>query len=251
MTSLVLTSSPSKNVVKITLNRPEKRNALSMELMQQLVDQLARVPASTRIVLLEGEGPFFCAGLDLAEGAQAEWREKTSELVSKSLLAIAKVPCATVAYVRGGAYAGGLGLMAACDLVIASREASFALPELRRGLIPALVHALLHLQVPERFLQEMILTGEAITAVRAHSIGLVNQVISHEEKDKVLKQLFDNILKAAPGALTTYKKDLLQRDKLEASFAQALQLHREVRNNPEAEEGLKAFNEKRHPSWIN
>lgn len=246
---LVLVDNSTKDVIRLTLNRPEKRNALSIKLMEELLKQLQRIPETCRIVLLEGAGNFFCAGLDLAEGMDPKWKEKSSELVSKCLISLSKVPCALVAYVRGGAMAGGLGLMSACDIVITSRDSVFALPELRRGLIPALVYTLLSSQISKRFLHELIMTGEPITAVHAHTIGLVNQVISPEEKEKTLKLLFESILKAAPQALKMFKRSFPFAS--EKDFELSLALHQEVRNGEEAEEGMKAFIEKRAPHWFN
>lgn len=239
--SLVLVDKLPNQILRITLNRPEKRNALSIALMEELLKAIDQVTEKTRLVLFEGKGEFFCAGLDLSEAEN----DRGSELVAAVLKSITQIPCATLAYVHGGAMAGGLGLMAACDLAIASRNSFFSLPELRRGLIPALVHQIISSQVPKKFLQELIFLGEPITAVHAHTIGLINTVITHEEKDNVIGVWIEYILKAAPNALKTYKKNFLHSD----SFDKALTLHKKVKQDQEAKEGIDAFLDKRHPYW--
>lgn len=240
---LLIVKNLAPHVVQITLNRPEKRNALSSALMEALLEAIQQT-SGARVLILDGAGPFFCAGLDLEEGLSS------SELIARLLYILATLPCVTIASVHGGAYAGGLGLASACDLVLASREALFALPELRRGLLPALVYQLLQDQVQRRFLHELILTGEAITAVRAHTIGLVNQVIAFEEREEMVHVYVQQVLKAAPHAVQLYKKRLYQKPDLETAFQHALALHQEARSSSEAAEGLQAFREKRSPSWV-
>jgi methylglutaconyl-CoA hydratase len=248
MNSLVLRSFFAPHVVLLKLNRPEKRNALSIALMQELLKHLRGIERETRVLVLMGEGHFFCAGLDLEEAQESDLHETASGLIAETLETLACVPCATLAYIEGGALAGGLGLAAACDLTLATQEARFSLPELRRGLIPALVTALLRKQVPERFFNEMVFTGEAISADRAHALGIINHVISREESEQILRSLLDQLLKSAPEALSFYKKHFMNRD-LKNLIAEALQLHREVRSSPEAQEGIQAFLEKRPASW--
>lgn len=234
-------------VVTLTLNRPEKKNALSLALMEELISTLKDLSASTRIVILEGNGPFFCSGLDLEE-ALVEGG-KGPILMSKVLQTLALLPAVTVAKVQGGAFAGGFGIVAACDLAIVARESLFSLPELRRGLIPALVHVLLKEQALPRFLNELILTGEPITALRAHSIGLVNEVVAFEELDEMCAHRIKQILKNSPAGTKLYKKHCMQPKDLLQKFEQALQLHQEIRESGEAEEGIRAFIERRAPSW--
>lgn len=233
-------------VVTLTLNRPEKKNALSLALMEELISVLKDLPMSTRVVLLEGSGPFFCSGLDLDE---ALVERKGPALVAKVLQTLALLPAVTIAKVQGGAFAGGFGIVAACDLAIVSRESLFSLPELRRGLIPALVHVLMKEQALLRFLNELILTGEPITALRAHSIGLVNEVVAIEELDEMCMHRIKQILKSSPTGTKLYKKHCMHPKDLLQKFEKALQLHEEIRESSEAEEGIRAFIEKRAPNW--
>lgn len=236
-------------VITLTLNRPEKKNALSLALMQELLSALNTLPTYTRIVLLEANGTFFSSGLDLKEGLQEP--EKGPEMVAKVMTTLALLPAVTFAKVQGGAFAGGLGLVAACDIAIASREALFSLPEMRRGLIPALVHTLLEKQVPPRFLNELVFTCEPITALRAHTIGLINEVVAFEELDEMCTHRIKQILKSAPHAIQVYKKHFMHPKDLSQKFSQALELHEELRASGEAEEGIKAFLERRAPNWEN
>jgi methylglutaconyl-CoA hydratase len=235
-------------VMELTLNRPKKRNALSILLMQELLQQLRGFSTEIRLLILKGEGDFFCAGLDLEEAHDPAKHEIASALVAETLQTLAELPCVTIAYIKGGALAGGLGLVAACDITLASSEALFSLPELRRGLIPALVSTLLKRQVPLRFLNELVLTGEPITAIRAHALGLINHVVKRDEVEELISSLTESILKAAPEALRFYKKQFMQPEK--EAFTRALALHRQIRSSPEAEEGIRAFLEKRSPDWL-
>lgn len=244
---MLIEKKENKHVVTLTLNRPDKKNALSFALMEELLAVLYALPTHTRVVLLEGAGPFFCSGLDLEEAVKEV--EKGPALMAKVLQALALLPSVTIAKVHGGAFAGGLGLVASCDLAIASREATFSLPEMRRGLIPALVHILLKEQALSRFLNELVFTGEPITALRAHSIGLINEVVAVEELDEMCSHRISQVLKSAPTALQLYKKHCMHPKDLVQKFEQALQLHQQIRASGEAEEGIRAFLEKRAPNW--
>lgn len=248
--SLIIRTSLLQGVFVLSLNRPEKRNALSIELLRELLNALREVPATARVLILQGEGDFFCAGLDLNEAKEKSLQEEMSALMAEVLKTLLELPLATLAYVHGGAYAGGMGLVAASDLAIASRESLFSLPELRRGLVPAFVYFLLEGQVSSRFLNELILIGEPITAIHAHAMGLLNRVIGKEEKESTLRDLSAHLLKNAPLALGTYKRDLMHKGSFQTPFSKALELHRKVREGGEAEEGVRAFFEKRPPSWI-
>jgi methylglutaconyl-CoA hydratase len=243
----------NKYAVQVYLDRPEKKNALSLKLIQKLMKTFKEIPEDTRVLVLRGEGDFFCSGLDLHELQSADAASFT-EAVKELFYTLATLPCITIAVVHGGAFAGGLGLIAACDLVIASRESMFALPELKRGVVPSLVFALLKRQIPFRFLQELILVGEPITAVRAHAIGLINEVIALEETDSYLHNLIGQLLRNAPEAMFAYKKHFglgLGGDStLLQDLNHALELHRSMLGSKESLEGLASFIEKRPPSWL-
>lgn len=247
--SFVISSFFASYVLTLSLNRPEKRNALSHELLQQFLNALHSIPKEVRVLILQGEGKVFCAGMDLEEAKEEGKRKEMNFLFSEILKTMLELPFVVVAYVEGGAYAGGIGLLAASDLAIATRESFFSLPELRRGVLPALVHLLLQSQIPSKFLNELALIGEPITAVRAQTIGLINRVISREEKGEILRDLVKHLLKDAPQTVAIYKKNLFQRGDLPHLFSHALELHEKARITGEAEEGMRAFLEKRAPPW--
>ena len=146
---LVRVNKDHEGITLITLNRPEKRNALNIALMSCLCDAIdAAVNDSTqRVVVIKGEGDVFCAGLDLSEAQDPEKTEQSTYSVARMLTTIQKCPCATIAAVHGAVFAGGAGLMAACDFVVAEEMTLFGFPETRRGLIPAQVMALLMRQL--------------------------------------------------------------------------------------------------------
>src|SRR6266498_2340399 len=140
MNSFILTAREGQ-VTTLTLNRPDKRNALNVELLEEFCAGIAAAEsdASQRVLVLRGAGAVFCSGLDLAEAAQPERAIASAELVGKALRALATTRLITIAAVQGAAIAGGAGLMSACDFAVATRDAKFGYPEVRRGLVPALI----------------------------------------------------------------------------------------------------------------
>lgn len=231
----------SNDVVHVVLNRAEKKNALSLEMMKQLVEALK---VSARVVVLEAKGDFFCSGMDLDDVKKygVECTRKMGEVFTS----LTSLPCITIAKVRGGAFAGGLGLVAACDMAFASNEALFCLPELQKGLVPAFVTSLLKGQCHPRFVNGMILTGDRISAVKAESMGLINQAV--EDLDQAVEEAIQKVLKSAPQATKLFKKNFMQRD-LSALFDKAYALHSEVLATGESKEVLQATLEKRTPKW--
>lgn len=203
-------------VTQLLLNREEKRNALSLALMEELLIHFKTLSESTRIVILEGVG-FFCSGLDLDEVSQD--RIKSMRILSDVFYTLATLPAITIAKIRGGAYAGGLGLVASCDLAYATEEAQFCLPELKRGIVPALVFTLLKALSPKA-LNELIFTAEPINASSAKAIGLINQILP----DLNLEPIIDQILKTDFLAAKLYKKQC-QRESLKQELERALEVH--------------------------
>jgi len=161
------------------------------------------------VIILRGEGPVFCAGLDLAEAFLPHNAERTARLVARVLRAIYQVPQVTFAAVQGAAIAGGAGLMSACDVVVAAQDARIGYPEVRRGLVAALVMTLLHRQVRERDARELLLLGELISSERALQIGLVNRVVPAEDLMAQAMSLARTALKAAPRPLAKPRKFLM------------------------------------------
>jgi methylglutaconyl-CoA hydratase len=249
---VVLVENQSPQVTLLTLNRPERRNALTIELMSELtraIESAAADPAQ-RILILRGAGKAFCTGLDLVEAVKHDPHD-TAQAVAKLLLAIAETRLVTIALVHGAAVAGGAGVMSACDFVIASDHTKFGYPEVRRGLVAGLVMTFLRRQLRERDLRELLLASELITAERACEIGLVNRVVPVTELDTEVQKTVASVLQGAPGAITNSKRlmEELWSTPVRKDIELALQHHMEARESPEAAEGIAAFNEKRSPNW--
>lgn len=238
-----------------TLNRPHRRNALSIELMSELVATIERAnkDSSQRVIILRGAGEGFCAGLDLKEAQERGSHESSAKSVATMLRAVHESNLVTIAAVHGHAMAGGAGLMAACDLAVAAAGTKVGYPEVRRGLVPALVSTLLRHQVGERRLRELFLVAEPITAERAYEMGLINRIVSggaQQVLDEAMK-LASSIAEGAPGALAATKRLLaqLRASTLDQDLQAALVFHEHARSGDEAAEGITAFTEKRKPRW--
>lgn len=253
MPDLVLVEHPRPGVAVLTLDRPERRNALSIGLLESLVhavEGLAR-SGTARVAVLRAAGPVFSAGLDLAEAADASLVERSARCVAAALDALRHGPLVTVAAAHGGAYAGGAGLMAACDVAVGTTDLVIGFPEARRGLLPALVCDVLRVKVREGDLAELFLVGNPIDAVRAREIGLLQRVVPPE-------RLLDEALEIAAGVLAGGPATIVATKRLlRAAYAggghapatAAVESHLAARRHPEAAEGLRAFLEKRSPSW--
>jgi methylglutaconyl-CoA hydratase len=249
---VVLIEKQTPQITILTLNRPERRNALTIELMSDLataIENAAADPAQ-RIVILRGGGKAFCTGLDLHEALKHEPRE-TAEMVARLLLALAETRLVTIAMVHGAAVAGGAGVMSACDFVIASDHTKIGYPEVRRGLVASLVMTFLRRQLRERDLRELLLASELITAQRACEMGLVNRVVPVAELETEVQKIVGSVLQGAPGALTNSKRllDQLWATSVREDIEHALSNHLDARESGEATEGITAFNEKRPPKW--
>jgi methylglutaconyl-CoA hydratase len=239
----------------VTLNRPDRRNALTIDLMRQLVAavDVANADASRRAIILRGAGEGFCAGLDLKEAQEHGSHQESARAVADMLKTVHTSRLPTIAAVHGHAMAGGAGLMAACDLAVAAAGTKIGYPEVRRGLVPALVSTLLRHQVGDRRLRELFLAAEPITAERALELGLLNRVVPGGA-DHVLNEaiiLASTIAQGAPGALSATKSLLgqLRVTVIEKDLERALEFHEHARTGEEAAEGIAAFMEKRKPRW--
>ena len=237
----------------VTLNRPERRNALTIELMTELSDALdaASADSTQRVVILRGAGQAFCAGLDLQETTIMEKAHRSAEMVAKTLLAISQTRLITIAQIHGAAVAGGAGLMSACDFVVAAERTKIGYPEVRRGLVAGLVMTFLRRQLRERHIRELLFTGDLISAERASEIGLVNRVVPPNELEAEVQKIVDAVLQNAPIALANTKRliEELWSSSVQEDVELALRHHMEARESAEAKEGIAAFLEKRSPNW--
>lgn len=241
------------------MNRPEARNALSDELLAALetaFEVLEKDP-SIRALVLAGRGPAFCAGGDLsrmekaAKMTKARSRRESSRF-AKLLLRIHGYPKPVVARVQGPAFAGGMGLVAACDLVIAAEEAEFALPEVRLGLVPAMISPYLVRAMGAAQARRYMLTGERLAAPEARRLGFVHECVPAAALDAAVDKTCARLAQAAPGALARTKKLLLAVEAAPltpAVVAGTVAALSEARAGAEAREGMRAFLEKRKPGW--
>ena len=251
---VVLVEKQSPQVTLVTLNRPERRNALTVELLTELTAAIekATADASQRILILRGAGAAFCTGLDLKEAAEMDKAHASAEMVAKTLVTLGQTRLITIAMVHGAAVAGGAGIMSACDFVIAAEGTKIGYPEVRRGLVAGLVMTFLRRQLRERDLRELVLTSELIDAKRAHEIGLVNRVVPPNELENTAQNIAAAILKGAPGAVANSKRliEELWSSSIAEDVALALRHHIQARESDEAKEGIAAFLEKRPPKWV-
>jgi methylglutaconyl-CoA hydratase len=251
--SVVLIENKSPQITVLTLNRPERRNALTIELMTELTAAIENAAADPkqRILMLRGAGKAFCTGLDLEEAAKAD-PHATAEMVARTLLALTETRLVTIATVHGAAVAGGAGIMSACDFVIAAERTRIGYPEVRRGLVAGLVMTFLRRQLRERDLREVLLASELFEAEHAREIGLVNRVVPSGELESEAQKIATSVLLGAPGAITNSKRLLeeLWSTSVRQDIDRALRHHMEARESAESKEGIAAFNEKRAPNWV-
>jgi methylglutaconyl-CoA hydratase len=241
------------------LSRPEVRNALNDELLSALETALdvLEEDAAARVLVLAGRGPAFCAGGDLARMEKAAKMTKSRSRreagrFAKLLYRLHAYAKPIVARVHGPAFAGGMGLVAAADLVVAAEEAEFALPETRIGLVPAMISPYLVRAMGAQQARRYILTGERLTAREAHRIGLVHECVPAAELDAAVERICAQLAQGGPEALARSKK-LLQRV-VDAAITPELAnetaaVLADTRAGAEAREGIRSFLEKRKPSW--
>jgi methylglutaconyl-CoA hydratase len=250
---VLLAEQQSPQITVLTLNRPERRNALTLELLTELCAAInvAAQQSQQRILILRGAGAAFCTGLDLKEAADQTKAHATAEMVATTLITISQTRLVTIAAVHGAAVAGGAGIMSACDLVVAAEKTKIGYPEVRRGLVAGLVMTFLRRQVGERNMRELLYTAELINAARAKEIGLVNRVVAPEEVMNEAQKFAESILQGAPGALAQTKRlvEDLWWHSVKEDVDIALKYHMQARQSDEAREGIAAFNEKRQPNW--
>lgn len=254
VSTLIETEIVQPGLAILTLNRPERRNALCIALLEQLCDTVEGMASnhSARVLILRGAGTVFSAGLDLAEAANPALVQHSAQCVARALELMRTTPLVTIAAARGGAYAGGAGLMASCDIAIGSDDLKIAFPEARRGLLPALICAVMSPKVREGDLRELFLVGNTIDAARAQQIGLLQRVVTGEQLIPTAIEIAQNVLAGGPQTIVATKALLNQAYKPtpETSTRHMIEVHLGARHSDEATEGLAAFLEKRPPAWM-
>jgi methylglutaconyl-CoA hydratase len=238
-------------VTTVTLNSPANRNALSSALLIQLRDALtAALDDGTRVIVLTGADPVFCAGADLKEGRSGS--VTAPELFPEILRLLWDSPKPVVCRVNGSARAGGIGLIAACDIAVAPEPATFAFSEVRIGATPAMIAVTCLRQMEPRAASEYFLTGEAFSAQRAEQIGLLTRAVPAAALDEEITRYTGLLLRGAPGALAATKQVLREAPVMPvaAGLARMAELSAARFATQEASEGMAAFAEKRDPSWV-
>jgi enoyl-CoA hydratase/carnithine racemase len=245
----------SGGIVRLTLNRPQRRNALSRELVRHLDEALQSVAADSeaRVVVLAAEGPVFCSGHDLSEmtgRSEDEYRALFDDC-SRMMRRLREIPQPVIARVHAMATAAGCQLVAACDLVVAAEQAVFATPGVKIGLFCTTPMVPIVRSVPPKVAMEMLLTGTPISARRAYEVGLVNRVVPAEQLDECVDEFARAILASSPLTIRIGKSAFY--DQLHLSEAEAYERAVDVvtRNAMarDAQEGFAAFVEKRPPQW--
>lgn len=252
-----LTLAHEDRVALITLNRPEKRNAVSFELLAELMsalDEVERSPAQALIIT--GAGKAFCAGLDLDElkallGKTHEENLKDSARMAQIFRRIYEFPLPTIAAVNGAAIAGGTGIATMCDFTLAVPEAKFGYTEVKIGFVPAIVSSILVWQVGHKIARDLLLTGRLFDAAEAHRNGLVNEVVEPERLMPRARELAAQLLENSPSSVRLTKKlinGFLARS-LDEQIAQAVADNARIRTTEDFREGVISFLEKRKPKW--
>ncbi|HSY63076.1 MAG TPA: enoyl-CoA hydratase-related protein [Terriglobales bacterium] len=245
------------SIATITLSRPEKRNAISYELIEELLGVLDEVAHSSALVLiLTGEGKAFCSGMDLENlkalvGRSPEQNLKDSETMAHLFRALYDFRRPTIAAVNGAAIAGGCGLATLCDFTLAAPEAKFGYTEVRIGFVPAIVSTFLLRQIGEKRARDLLLTGRIIEADEAYHIGLINEIVAAEDLMARARALALQLLENSPASLSCTKRLLSDyaRGELDAQIRSAVQENAAIRATSDFREGISSFLEKRKPRW--
>ncbi len=244
-------------IATITLNRPDKRNAISYELIENLLAALDEVANSSALVLvLTGAGKAFCSGMDLEDlkalvGRSPEQGLKDSEIMARLFRSLYDFPRPTIAAVNGAAIAGGCGLATLCDFTVAVPDAKFGYTEVRIGFVPAIVSTFLLRQVGEKHARDLLLTGRIVGAEEAHRIGLINEIVSEENLIPRARELASQVMENSPVSLECTKRLLSDHARLEldAQIRSAVHENAAIRATRDFHEGISSFLEKRKPRW--
>jgi methylglutaconyl-CoA hydratase len=247
----------AEGIATLTLNRPDKRNAISYELIGELIRALEEVKnSSARVLIVTGAGKAFSSGLDLDNlkaliGRTPEQNLEDSRVMVSLFRALYEFPKPTIAAVNGAAIAGGTGLALLCDFTLAVPEAKFGYTEVRIGFVPAIVSTFLLRQVGEKIARDLLLTGRIFGAEEALRIGLLNEIVSPEKLMDRARALAAQLMESSPLSLA-YTKRLLTdhaRAELDAQIEAAIRENAGIRSTADFREGIASFLEKRKPEW--
>ena len=254
-TATDLEFSIESGVARLTLNRPEKRNALSHRMLGEIEAALERASADpgVRVMILAANGPVFCSGHDLGEmvGGKEEAHRRLFSDCSRMMQRLRTVPQPIIARVQGPAVAAGCQLVAACDLAVAAEGVSFATPGVKIGLFCTTPMVPLVRAIPAKPALEMLLTGSSISAQRAYELGLINRVVPADQLDRAVQELADAIMAFSPLTVSLGKAAFYDQLALAENdaYARATEVMTDNAGRRDAQEGMAAFLEKRQPVW--
>jgi methylglutaconyl-CoA hydratase len=245
----------------LTLNKAERHNAFDEVLIAEITAGLRELAADPRVraVVLSSTGKSFCAGADLnwmkrAAGYSQEENLRDAHKLAELMRTLNELPKPTIARVQGPAYGGGVGLIAACDIAVATYDALFALTEVKLGILPAVISPYVLAAIGERHARRYMLTAERLSAAEAYRIGLLHEIVPGEEQlDEAIGEILDSLLKNGPQAQAQCKaliRAVSGQPIDETTIEETAQRITSVRSSPEGKEGLTAFLEKRKPNWI-
>src|ERR1700728_4076978 len=244
-------------IATITLNRPDKRNAISFELIDDLLHALQEVKKSDALVLImTGAGKAFCSGMDLENlkaliGRTTEQNIEDSQTMARLFRSLYEFPKITIAAVNGAAIAGGTGLALLCDFTLAAPEAKFGYTEVRIGFVPAIVASFLLRQVGEKHTRDLLLTGRLIKEQEALDLGLVTQIVTEDQLMCTARALAQSLLQNSPQAMQCVKKLRAKHAsrRLDEELADAIDANAQQRSTEDFKEGVQAFLHKRRADW--
>lgn len=260
MTQKVLSHIDKDGNATVALNRPEVHNALDPEMGVQLITALKKLEAdpTVRAVVLMGQGKNFCAGADIAHMRKSA--KFTREQNRKAALAQAQVyhtlyalKKPTIARVHGAVRGGGVGLVAACDIAIGSRDATFRLSEVRLGIVPAMISPYVVSAIGERYSRRYFISGEEFDSAEAYRIGLLHELVEFDVLNAAIGEMLTQLYCGGPNAIVAAKRQIGKVAHAEISVSTVEDTARtiaDIRATPEAQEGLGAFLEKRKAAWI-
>jgi methylglutaconyl-CoA hydratase len=257
MTYKTVLYSESNGIATVTLNRADKRNAISYELIDDLTAALKQASASAaQILILTGAGSAFCAGMDLENlkqllGRTPEENLQDSTRMSSLFRALYDFPKPTIAAVNGAAIAGGTGLATLCDFTLAVPEAKFGYTEVRIGFVPGIVSSYLIANIGEKRARDLLLTGRLFAAEEAHRLGLVTEIVAPDKLMARALELAAQLMENSPTSLRTTKALLSSytKEQLDRQVGEAVKQNAAIRQTPDFKEGISAFMEKRKPKW--
>ena len=257
MTYKTFALTQESSVATITLSRPEKRNAISTQMIEELLAALTEIESTAaRAVIITGSGTAFCSGMDL-DGLKTLAKQsptqnlEDSRRMAKMFRRIWSYPKPLIAAVNGAAIAGGCGIATLCDFTLAVPEAKFGFTEVRIGFIPAIVSVFLVRQIGDKLARDLLLTGRILTAQEAKQMGLVTLVVEPAQLMDAARMLAASLVESSPSSIERTKRLLTESAaaEIDAALARAIAENASIRGTADFREGLSAFLEKRRPVW--